>query len=104
MSRFTWFQSMPPNGGWGSYPIASWTIRALGSSVRGGTTPAPRPPGPTAPDHPRPVGGLAGVVADHLVAHGLIVGAPPPPGTITISGSGTSPNRMTPAMADGVAW
>ena len=26
-------RSMGPNGGWGSYSIASWTIRAVGSSV-----------------------------------------------------------------------
>jgi hypothetical protein len=26
-----------PNGGWGSYSIASWTIRAVGSSVRRAT-------------------------------------------------------------------
>jgi hypothetical protein len=37
MSRFTWPQSIPPNGGWGSYSIASWTIRAVGSSVRRAT-------------------------------------------------------------------
>jgi hypothetical protein len=31
-------QSIPPNGGWGSYSIATWTIRAVASSVSRATS------------------------------------------------------------------
>jgi hypothetical protein len=38
LSRSTWVQSIPPKGGWGSYSIHNWTIRAVGSSVSRATS------------------------------------------------------------------